>query len=226
MCWPHLMWETQRGGDSRGHGGRQGGAVEVTDVHLLQGTCSCASKGFSIRCPACAEAVTPEQVLDGKDSSRLYLGPGLQSSPGIVGVSSCRAFQWEKREQSLCFSSSWSCGCSSSPLSFCLLLHSQRKLKSWAYRPSPFNEEPSLCLLLALAHTKPAFLGSACLDPSHCPQYLERTSSKGASWSPVSLGDAQPSQWPSPESQDTRCRCQICGLMHSPVTLPDFLSVS
>ncbi|OWK05225.1 ABCA4 [Cervus elaphus hippelaphus] len=30
-----------------------------------EGACSCASKGFSIRCPACAEAVTPEQVLDG-----------------------------------------------------------------------------------------------------------------------------------------------------------------
>lgn len=49
----------------------------MTDVRLLQGACSCASKGFSIRCPACAEAVTPEQVLDGKDSSRRYLGPGL-----------------------------------------------------------------------------------------------------------------------------------------------------
>ncbi|XP_060256842.1 retinal-specific phospholipid-transporting ATPase ABCA4 isoform X2 [Ovis aries] len=30
-----------------------------------EGTCSCASKGFSVRCPACAEPMTPEQVLDG-----------------------------------------------------------------------------------------------------------------------------------------------------------------
>uniref|UniRef100_A0A8C8ZMQ8 P-type phospholipid transporter n=1 Tax=Prolemur simus TaxID=1328070 RepID=A0A8C8ZMQ8_PROSS len=30
-----------------------------------EGTCSCASKGLSISCPACVNDVTPEQVLDG-----------------------------------------------------------------------------------------------------------------------------------------------------------------
>ncbi|XP_058158936.1 retinal-specific phospholipid-transporting ATPase ABCA4 [Dasypus novemcinctus] len=30
-----------------------------------EGTCSCASKGFSVRCPARADEITPEQVLDG-----------------------------------------------------------------------------------------------------------------------------------------------------------------
>ncbi|XP_059941358.1 retinal-specific phospholipid-transporting ATPase ABCA4 [Mesoplodon densirostris] len=30
-----------------------------------EGTCSCASKGFSIRCPSCIDEITPEQVLDG-----------------------------------------------------------------------------------------------------------------------------------------------------------------
>ncbi|XP_057573896.1 retinal-specific phospholipid-transporting ATPase ABCA4 [Hippopotamus amphibius kiboko] len=30
-----------------------------------EGTCSCASKGFSIRCPVCVDEITPEQVLDG-----------------------------------------------------------------------------------------------------------------------------------------------------------------
>ncbi|XP_019523093.1 PREDICTED: retinal-specific ATP-binding cassette transporter [Hipposideros armiger] len=30
-----------------------------------EGTCSCASKGFSIRCPAHVDEMTPEQVLDG-----------------------------------------------------------------------------------------------------------------------------------------------------------------
>ncbi|XP_037682529.1 retinal-specific phospholipid-transporting ATPase ABCA4 isoform X2 [Choloepus didactylus] len=30
-----------------------------------EGTCSCASKGFSIRCPAHIDEITPEQVLDG-----------------------------------------------------------------------------------------------------------------------------------------------------------------
>ncbi|XP_007128068.1 retinal-specific phospholipid-transporting ATPase ABCA4 [Physeter macrocephalus] len=30
-----------------------------------EGTCSCASKGFSIRCPSCVNEITPEQVLDG-----------------------------------------------------------------------------------------------------------------------------------------------------------------
>ncbi|TKC43221.1 hypothetical protein EI555_011902 [Monodon monoceros] len=30
-----------------------------------EGTCSCASKGFSIRCPSCVDEITPEQVLDG-----------------------------------------------------------------------------------------------------------------------------------------------------------------
>ncbi|XP_059771988.1 retinal-specific phospholipid-transporting ATPase ABCA4 [Balaenoptera ricei] len=30
-----------------------------------EGNCSCASKGFSIRCPSCVDEITPEQVLDG-----------------------------------------------------------------------------------------------------------------------------------------------------------------
>ncbi|XP_012926503.1 retinal-specific ATP-binding cassette transporter [Heterocephalus glaber] len=30
-----------------------------------EGTCSCASKGFSVRCPARVDEITPEQVLDG-----------------------------------------------------------------------------------------------------------------------------------------------------------------
>ncbi|KAM9689298.1 retinal-specific phospholipid-transporting ATPase ABCA4 isoform 2-T2 [Trichechus inunguis] len=30
-----------------------------------EGTCSCASKGSSIQCPACVDELTPEQVLDG-----------------------------------------------------------------------------------------------------------------------------------------------------------------
>ncbi|KAM9107415.1 retinal-specific phospholipid-transporting ATPase ABCA4 isoform 4-T5 [Megaptera novaeangliae] len=30
-----------------------------------EGNCSCASKGFSMRCPSCVDEITPEQVLDG-----------------------------------------------------------------------------------------------------------------------------------------------------------------
>ncbi|KAB0402577.1 hypothetical protein E2I00_011536 [Balaenoptera physalus] len=30
-----------------------------------EGNCSCASKGFSVRCPSCVDEITPEQVLDG-----------------------------------------------------------------------------------------------------------------------------------------------------------------
>lgn len=57
--------QVRLGGDNNPH--QRDAIIEVTGVHLLQRTCSCASKGFSIRCPAHADEITPEQVLDGKD---------------------------------------------------------------------------------------------------------------------------------------------------------------
>lgn len=63
------------GGDSSQHQGDV--VIQVTESCLFQGTCSCASQGFSTRCPAHIDEISPEQVLDGKEWGRLYFGSCL-----------------------------------------------------------------------------------------------------------------------------------------------------
>lgn len=63
------MRDRRGGGDSNWHG--EDAIIDVIcissalSVHLLQGACSCTSKGFSARCPARVDEITEEQVLDG-----------------------------------------------------------------------------------------------------------------------------------------------------------------